>query len=83
MRTLLTILVLLNITVTWDLDKTGITKGYRVYYTQGGRQYVGTTATNRFTIEDTISGRSYKAYVTATNRWGESGKSRIITVVNP
>ncbi len=77
------IILLLSIILTWDLDKTGASNGYRVYYTQGGRQYVGTTITNRFTIEDTISGRSYKAYVTATNRWGESGKSRIITVVNP
>lgn len=29
-------LFVLNITITWDLDKTGVTKGYKIYYTQGG-----------------------------------------------
>lgn len=77
------IILLLSITLTWDLDPTGRSHGYKIYYTQGGRQYVGYAKTNRFTIEDTISGRSYKAYVTATNQCCESGKSRIITVINP
>lgn len=77
------IILLLSIILTWDLDKTGATKGYRVYYTQGGRQYMGVTTTNRFVIEDTVSGRIYRAYATATNQWGESGKTRIITAVNP
>lgn len=83
MKTLILALVVLNLTVTWDLDKTGASKGYRVYYTQGGRQYMGTTSTNRFVIQDTVSGRIYRAYVTATNNTGESGRSRIITAVNP
>lgn len=77
------VILLLSIILTWDLDKTGATKGYRVYYTQGGRQYMSTTYTNRFVIQDTVSGRIYRAYVTATNNTGESGRSRIITAVNP
>lgn len=76
-------LFVLNITITWDLDKTGVTKGYKIYYTQGGRQYMGTSKTNRFTIEETVPRRPYKVYVTATNQCCESGKSRIITVINP
>ena len=76
-------LLALNITLTWDLDPSGLSHGYKVYYTQGGRQYVGYAKTNRFTIQETISGRQYKTYVTATNQCCESGKSRIITVTNP
>lgn len=76
-------LFVLNITITWDLDKTGLSKGYKIYYTQGGRQYLGTSNTNRFTIQETVPKRQYKVYVTATNQCCESGKSRIITVTNP
>jgi len=76
-------LIALNITLTWDLDPTGRSHGYKIYYTQGGRQYVGYAKTNRFTIQDTISGRIYKACASATNQCCESGKSRIITVINP
>lgn len=70
----------LSIVLTWDMDKPA--PGYRVHYTRGGVQYVGVSATNRFTIEETVSGRQYKAYVVATNQFGTSPKSRTITVTN-
>ena len=70
-----------SIILTWDMDKPA--PGYRVHYTRGGQQFVGVSATNRFTIQETISGRQYKAYVVATNTYGDSPKSRIITVTNP
>lgn len=72
--------LLLSIALTWDMDKPA--PGYRVHYTRGGIQYVGYSATNRFTIEETIPGRQYKAYAIATNAYGDSPKSRIITVTN-
>lgn len=72
--------LLLSITLTWDMDKPA--PGYRVHYTRGGIQYVGYSATNRFTIEETVPGRQYKAYAIATNAYGDSPKSRIITVTN-
>lgn len=71
---------LLSITIAWDMDKPA--PGYRIHYTQGGIQYVGTSSTQRFTIQETIPGRQYKVYVVATNSSGESAKSRIITVTN-
>lgn len=70
-----------SIILTWDMDRPA--PGYRVHYTRGGQQFVGLSATNRFTIQETISGRQYKAYVVATNAYGDSPKSRIITVTNP
>ena len=73
--------LLLSITLTWDMDKPA--PGYRVLYTRDGQQFVGYSNVQRFTIQDTISGRQYKAYVVATNRFGDSPKSRIITITNP
>jgi len=73
--------LLLSIILTWDMDKPA--PGYRVHYTRGGIQYVGYSSTNRFTIEETVSGRQYKAYAVATNSFGDSPKSRIITITNP
>jgi len=74
-------IILLSIVLTWDMDKPA--PGYKIYYTNGGIQYVGQSNTNRFTIQETVPGRTYKVYVTATNQCCESGKSRIITVTNP
>ncbi len=73
------ILFLLSITIGWDM----ITPepGYRIHYTNGGIQYVGYSSTNRFTIEETLP-RSYKVYVVATNTFGVSLPSRIVTVTN-
>ncbi len=72
--------LLLSITLTWDMDKPA--PGYRVHYAMGGMQFVGYCSTNRFTIQDTVPGRQYKAYAVATNTYGDSPKSRIITVTN-
>ena len=80
MKALLPLMVLLSITLTWDMDRPA--PGYRVHYTRGGIQYVGYTSNQLFTIQETISGRQYKAYVVATNRFAESAKSRTITVTN-
>lgn len=80
MKTAIQFLALLSITLGWDMERPA--PGYRIHYTRGGIQFVGYSSTQRFTIEETISGRQYKAYVVATNQFGESPKSRIITVTN-
>ena len=54
--------------------------GYRIHYTNGGIQYVGYSNTQRFTIQETLP-RSYKVYVVATNTFGVSLPSRIVTVI--
>jgi len=73
--------LLLSITLVWEMDRPA--PGYRIHYTRGGQQFVGYSNIQRFTIEDTISKRTYKVYVVATNKFGDSPKSRIITVINP
>lgn len=73
-------IILLSITIGWDMSSPA--PGYRIHYTRGGIQYVGYSSTQRFTIQETIPGRQYKVYVIATNQFGESPKSRIITVTN-
>lgn len=80
MKTTLQFLALLSITIGWDMERPA--PGYRVHYTRGGIQYVGYTSNQLFTIQETITGRQYKTYVVATNQFGESPKSRIITVTN-
>lgn len=80
MRLALIASAFLSITLTWDMDRPA--PGYRVHYTRGGIQYVGYTSNQFFTIQETIAGRQYKAYVIATNRFAESLKSRTITVTN-
>jgi len=80
MKTTLQFLALLSITIGWDMERPA--PGYRVHYTRGGIQYVGYTSNQLFTIQETIPGRQYKTYVVATNQFGESPKSRIITVTN-
>jgi hypothetical protein len=70
---------LLSIPLTWDM--TSPAPGYRIHYTMGGAQFVGYSTTNRFTIQETLP-RSYKVYVVATNQYGDSPKSRIVTVTN-
>lgn len=75
-----TLALLLSITIGWDMSSPA--PGYRIHYTAGGPQFVGYSNVNRFTIEETISGRSYKVYVVATNSSSESPKSRIVTVTN-
>jgi len=74
-------LILLSITLTWEMDRPA--PGYRIHYTRGGQQFVGYTTNQIFTIEDTVPKRIYKVYVVATNKFGDSPKSRIITVINP
>lgn len=71
--------LLLSIPLTWDMITPA--PGYRIHYTNGGIQHVGYSNTNRFTIEETLP-RTYKVYVVATNRSGDSPKSRIVTVTN-
>lgn len=73
--------LLLSMTLVWDMDRPA--PEYRIHYTRGGQQFVGYSNVQRFTIQDTISSRQYKAYVVATNRFGDSPKSRIITITNP
>jgi len=73
--------LILSMTLVWDMDRPA--PGYRIHYTRGGQHFVGYSNVQRFTIQDTISGRQYKAYVVATNRFGDSPKSRIITITNP
>lgn len=72
--------IILSITIGWDMLTPA--PGYRIHYTAGGNQCVGYSASQRFTIQETISGRQYKVYVIATNSSGESPKSRIVTVTN-
>lgn len=72
-------LILFNITIGWDMITPA--PGYRIHYTNGGIQYVGYSNTQRFTIQETLP-RSYKVYVVATNTFGVSLPSRIITVTN-
>ena len=80
MKTALQFLALLSITITWDMAKPA--PGYRIHYTTGGQQFVGTSTNQFFTINDTTPGRQWKVYVVATNGPLESPKSRIITVTN-
>lgn len=80
MKTALQFLALLSITLTWDMDRPA--PGYRIYYTTGGKQFIGTSSNQFFTIVDHVPGRQWKAYVIATNGHLESARSRIITVTN-
>ena len=72
--------IIASILLTWDMDRPA--PGYRIHYPTGGAQFVGYSATNRFTVQDTVPGRQWKVYVVATNGPLESPKSRIITVTN-
>ena len=73
-------LILLSVTLTWDMEHPA--PGYRIHYISGVNLFTGHSATNLFTIRETVVGRVYKVYVVATNQFGESPKSRIVTVTN-
>jgi len=72
---------LLGITLTWDMDRPA--PGYRIHYISGVNLFTGYSSTNRYTIPETVIGRTYKVYAVATNSAGkESLPSRIVTVTN-
>lgn len=76
-----TFALLLSITIGWDMDRPA--DGYEIHYITGQAIRVGYANTQRFTIDETVSGRTYKVYVVATNLSGvKSPNSRIITVTN-
>lgn len=70
-----------GITLTWDMPSPA--PGYRIHYISGVNLFTGYSDTTRYTIPETVLGRSYKVYVVATNSAGkESLPSRISTFTN-